>query len=167
MKIIIADSSTLITLLDTNNFDLLFELFKEIIITDEVYAEITYQFYHKEKIDQYIIKNRLQLQSVEHKEMYEMLTKRVDKGEAESITLAKKLELPLIIDERKGRNIANSLGVPIIGLIGILLKLLEKNIITKERAIKVIEEVEENDFRLSNGLKDLIYKYKTNLPKPK
>jgi len=167
MKIIIADNSTLITLLDTNNFDLLFELFKEIIITDEVYAEITYQFYHKEKIDQYIIKNRLQLQSVEHKEMYEMLTKRVDKGEAESITLAKKLELPLIIDERKGRNIANSLGVPIIGLIGILLKLLEKNIITKERAIKVIEEVEENDFRLSNGLKDLIYKYKTNLPKPK
>jgi len=167
MKIIIADNSTLITLLDTNNFDLLFELFKEIIIADEVYAEITYQFYHKEKIDQYIIKNRLQLQSVEHKEMYEMLTKRVDKGEAESITLAKKLELPLIIDERKGRNIANSLGVPIIGLIGILLKLLEKNIITKERAIKVIEEVEENDFRLSNGLKDLIYKYKTNLPKPK
>jgi len=37
MKIIIADSSTLITLLDTGNFSLLFELFEEIIISDEVY----------------------------------------------------------------------------------------------------------------------------------
>ena len=161
MKIIIADSSTLITLLDTKNFDLLFKLFHEIIITDEVYAEITHKFYHKEEIDSHLIQNNLKLQSVEHKEMYEMLTKRLDRGEAESITLAKKLELPLIIDERKGRNIANSLGIPIIGLIGILLKLLEKEILSKEEAIEVIEQVEANDFRLSDGLKDLIYKYKS------
>jgi len=159
MKIIIADSSTLITLLDTNNFSLLFELFKEIIITDEVYNEITQKFYHKDKIDSYILASRLKLIAIEHNEMYEMLRKRLDRGESESIALAKKLELPLIIDERKGRKIAQSLEINIIGFVGIVLKLLEKEIISKTRAIEIVKQVEENDFRLSDGLKAFIYNF--------
>jgi len=159
MKIIIADSSTLITLLDTDNFPLLFELFEEIIITDEVYSEITYKFNHKKTIQYYLSTNKLQLQSIEDQEIYEMLIKRLDRGESQSIALAKKLELPLIIDERKGRNIAKELGIKIIGLIGIILKLMEKNIISKDRAIEIVQQVEENDFRLSNGLKRLIYTF--------
>ena len=159
MKIIIADSSTLITLLDTDNFSLLFELFKEIIITDEVYNEITQKFYHKENIDSYILSSKLKLIAIEHNDMYEMLRKRLDGGESESIALAKKLELPLIIDERKGRKIAQSLEINIIGFVGIVLKLLEKEIITKTKAIKIVKQVEENDFRLSDGLKALIYNF--------
>ncbi len=159
MKIVIADSSTLITLLDTNNFSLLFELFEEIIISDAVYSEITQKFYHKEKIDSYISSMRLKLSSVKHNEMYEMLIKRLDKGESESIALAKKLKLPLIIDERKGRKIAKSLEIKIIGFVGIILKLLDKKIISKDRAIEIVKEVEENDFRLSSDLKDLIYSF--------
>ena len=159
MKIIIADSSTLITLLDTNNFSLLFELFEEIIISDAVYSEITQKFYHKEKIDSYISSKRLKLSSVKHNEMYEMLIKRLDKGESESIALAKKLKLPLIIDERKGRKIAKSLEIKIIGFVGIILKLLDKKIISKDRAKEIVKEVEENDFRLSSDLKDLIYSF--------
>ena len=159
MKIIIADSSTLITLLDTDNFSLLFDLFKEIVITDEVYSEITQKFYHKEKIDAYIVSSRLKLIAIEHNEMYEMLRKRLDRGESESIALAKKLGLPLIIDERKGRKIAQSLEIKIIGFVGIVLKLLEKEIISKTEALKIVQQVEENDFRLSDGLKALIYNF--------
>lgn len=157
MKIIIADSSTLITLLDSDNFDLLFELFKEIIITDEVYQEITEKFSYQQTINSYISKNRLKLQNIEAKEMYEMLIKRLDRGEVSSIILAKKLNLPLIIDEKKGRKIAQSMQIPIIGFVGILLKLIEKEIIAKSRAIEIMEEVESNNFRLSEGLKRLIY----------
>ena len=159
MKIIIADSSTLITLLDTNNFSLLFELFEEIIISGAVYSEITQKVYHKEKIDSYVLLKRLKLSSVKHNEMYEMLIKRLDKRESESIALAKKLKLPLIIDERKGRKIAKSLEINFIGFVGIILKLLEKEILSKNRAIKVVEQVEENDFRLSSDLKNLIYNF--------
>ena len=152
MKIIIADSSTLITLLDTNNASLLFELFEEIIITDKVYEEITYNLYHKDRVDSYLLSNQFKLIAIEHNEMYDMLRKRLDAGESESIALAKKLQLPLIIDESKGRKIAKSMGVTIIGFVGIVLKLLEKEIITKSRAIKIVHQVEENDFRLSGGL---------------
>ncbi len=159
MKIIIADSSTLITLLDIDNFFLLFEFFEEIIITDEVYDEITYNLYHKEKIDSHLSLGKLTLVAIEHGDMYEMLRKRLDARESESIALAKKLQLPLIIDEKKGRKIAQSLGIDIIGFVGIILKLLEKEIISKNRALKIVEEVEDNNFRLSDGLKRLIYDF--------
>ncbi len=93
MNIIIADSSTLIALLDTKNFSLLFELFNEIIISDEVYSEITHKFNHKQTIDDYVSTSNLRLASAVHNELYEMLIKRLDAGEAESIVLAKKREL--------------------------------------------------------------------------
>ncbi len=44
------------------------------------------------------------------------------RGEAEAITLAEKLKLPLIIDERKGRKIAERRVIKIIGTLGVLLK---------------------------------------------
>jgi len=54
MKVIVADSSTLITLLDTHNFDLLFGLFGQLIITREVYKEITFSGDHQVIIDEHI-----------------------------------------------------------------------------------------------------------------
>ena len=44
------------------------------------------------------------------------------RGEAEAIMLAEKLKLPLLIDERKGRKIAEKRGIKIIGTLGVLLK---------------------------------------------
>ena len=44
------------------------------------------------------------------------------RSEAEAIMLAEKLKLPLIIDEKKGRKIAERRGIKIIGTLGILLK---------------------------------------------
>ena len=111
-------------------------------------------------MDSYLLSNKLKLTAIEHNEMYEMLRKRLDAGESESIALAKKLKLPLIIDERKRRKVATSLGLNIIGFVGIILKLLEKEIVSKSRAIEIVKEVEENDFRLSAGLKVLIYDFK-------
>jgi len=160
MKIVIADSSTLILLLDTNNFSLLFKLFKEIIITNAVYAEITSSIAHKELIDSYITKRYMKIVKITKDSRIEMLLKRLDIGESESIALAKKIDLPLIIDEKKGRAIAKSLNIKIIGFIGIILKLIEKNIISKEKAIDIIKQAEINNFRLSKELKNLIYNFK-------
>lgn len=159
MNIVIADSSTLIALLDTKRFALLFELFTEIIISHEVHEEITQKFNHKQTIDTYVSTFQLRIVVVEHDILYEMLIKRLDPGESESIVFAKKENLPLIIDERKGRKTALSLGIPIVGFIGIVLQLLKQGSITKPQAIKILEDVEKNDFRLSKALKALVYKY--------
>ncbi len=68
--------------------------------------------------------------------------------------MAKRSSLPLMIDEKKGRAIAKSLGI---GLVGIILKLMDVKVVTKDRVIEIIDEVEANNFRLSNELKKLIY----------
>lgn len=39
----------------------------------------------------------------------------VDEGEAEAIALAMELNLPLLIDNRKGRKVAEKLGLKFIG----------------------------------------------------
>jgi hypothetical protein len=50
------------------------------------------------------------------------LANLMDSGEAEAIELAKELHADrLLIDERKGRRLAVQEGVPVIGLVGVLL----------------------------------------------
>ena len=112
---------------------------------------------HPSTIDNYIKHSQILCQSIEYDEFYEMLIKRLDRGEAESIVLAKRSSLPLMIDEKKGRAIARSLGIGIVGLVGIILKLMDDKAVTKDRAIEIIDEVEANNFRLSHELKKLIY----------
>ncbi len=155
--IIIADSSTLIALLDAGRISLLFDLFGTVVITPEVYREITVREIHKETITRWIVSGKLSLKTVAHDERYTMLTKRLDPGESESIALARQDGLPLIIDEKKGRSVARSLGIPIIGLVGIFLKLIDKGILSRAEAIVVVEEIEANGFRMSKALKGLIY----------
>ena len=159
MKVIVADSSTLITLLDTDNFEFIFKLFDQLIISDEVYQEVIYSGEHQVIINRHIEQSQIDKQTIEYNELYEMLIKRLDRGEAESIVLAKKSGLPLLIDEKKGRGIAKSLGINIIGLIGIILQLIKTNEISKQEAIEIVKQVEDNNFRLSEGLKKLIYDY--------
>jgi len=159
MKIVIADSSTLIVLLDTDNFSILFELFEGLIITKEVYDEVVYNNAHKDSIDKFVSLGKITIYSIEHGYMFDMLRKRLDIGESSSIELAKKMELPLIIDEKKGRKVALSLGIDIIGFVGIILKLLQKKSITKTKALEIIEDAEKNYFRLSKELKNMIKDY--------
>ena len=75
----------------------------------------------------------------------------VDKGEASSIALA--LEIPnsiLIIDEKKGRGLAQSLHLEIIGTLKVLLLAKQKGIIPSIKPLLV--ELDEHNFRFSKLL---------------
>ena len=51
-----------------------------------------------------------------------LYSQSVDCGEAEAIALAEELHADcLLIDERKGRRLAKQQGVPVIGLLGVVL----------------------------------------------
>ena len=156
MSVVISDSSTLIALLDIGRFALLFDLFDTVIISQEVYAEITHKNPYREPIETFIRSRALQIRTARDPMMYAMLIKRLDAGESESIILAKQLNVPLIIDEKKGRTIAGSLGIPVIGLVGILLKCIERTIITRSEALTILDALDANNFRLSDALKSLI-----------
>jgi predicted nucleic acid-binding protein len=60
----------------------------------------------------------------------------VDQGEAEAIELAKELHADrLLIDERKGRKLAADEGVPVIGLLGIVLLAKRKGLVPSARQL--------------------------------
>jgi predicted nucleic acid-binding protein len=149
-KIIISDTSCLIALSNIGLLHILNDLYGEVIITSEVSSEFG------SKLPDWIIihevKDRLKQKDIEN---------RLDKGEASSIALA--LEIPntiLIIDEIKGRNIAKSLNIEIIGTVGILLLANNKGLIND--VLSVILKLVNKGFRLSDKLIDkLIEKYGT------
>ena len=156
MKVVISDSSTLIVLLNIDKLYLLFELFKSIIITKAVYQEVTEQLKNDNEIDTLISQNKIEVKNSSHNELFTIIIKELDLGESESIALAKELNCLLIIDEKKGRNIAQLLGIDIVGLIGILLKLIKLKKLTKNEALEIIDNLQKKDFRVSEKLVELI-----------
>jgi len=60
----------------------------------------------------------------------------VDRGEAEAIALAEELHADhLLIDERKGRRLAQTRGVPIVGLLGVILIAKRAQVIPSARSL--------------------------------
>lgn len=75
---------------------------------------------------------------------------RLDRGEREAIRLAKHADADLlVIDERDGRKIAKSLGVPITGLIGVLDVAATEGIID---VADVVRRLRKTSFRASPEL---------------
>ncbi len=110
-KIIISDTSCLIALSKINQLELLKSLFSQIIITKEVFTE------YGSPLPDWIM-----IFEVKNAQKRAELEDRLDKGEASSIALALEIEnTTLIIDEIKGRKIAQSLNIDIIGTIGVIL----------------------------------------------
>lgn len=123
MRVIIADTSCLILYDKINQFEILQKTFSELIVTTEVAEE------YGELPDWVVIRE------VTEKAEYSRLIENLGKGEASSITLALELENSLlIIDEKKGRRIAEEMEIEIIGSMGILLKAKEKGVFVNERS---------------------------------
>ncbi len=60
----------------------------------------------------------------------------MDSGEAEAIALARELHADrLLIDERKGRKLAEQEGIPVIGLLGVVLLAKRKALIPAAREL--------------------------------
>lgn len=58
----------------------------------------------------------------------------LDRGEAEAIALAEELHADhLLIDERKGRRLARQRGVPVMGLLGVVLLAKRQGLIVSAR----------------------------------
>jgi predicted nucleic acid-binding protein len=153
---IISDATAIIVLINIDCFEIL-ETFKTpIIVTSEVYNEVTSHAYGKKIVDEKIKNHVIRIQNAHNKAFQNELTILLDSGEASSIALALETKYPLIIDEKKGRKIAQSFGVKILGVVGILKFLYQNNTHTKEKTIEIIERLKGSDFRIDGKLLELI-----------
>lgn len=117
--LIISDTSCLIALERINRLDLLKDLFQQIVTTIEVQEEFGKKLPGWVKIVE--VQNTVKLQELEI---------LLDKGEASTIALALETgKSILIIDEKKGRKVAKSLKIEIIGTLKIIQMAKQKGII--------------------------------------
>ena len=75
----------------------------------------------------------------------------VDFGESEAIALAYERGLRIILDDRKAREAARRLGIPVTGTVGLIVKAKAEGIIGEIRPL--LDALEVNDFRISPALR--------------
>jgi predicted nucleic acid-binding protein len=147
---VVSDSTTLIILENTSRFDLLSNLFNEIYIPQAVWDEIHVK-------EEFSLPPFIRLSPIEKPQELETLLYLLNQGESEAIVLAKAKNLPLIIDEKKGRKIAANMGIKIVGLLGILYLNIKRDHMNAEEARIFLDTVRGNGFRISQRLIDEMF----------
>jgi len=153
---IISDTTIIITLINIDRLNILQLFTNKIYITQEVYEEVACRVYAKVILDEYIKNQFIEKRDATNRQIYNEFRYILDDGEASSIALAMEMNLPLIIDEKKGRRFAQRQGVEIIGLIGILRFLYIEGTLSKEEVEEIIKRLNSTNFRISSSLIDMI-----------
>lgn len=126
MKIIVADTGALISLIHINQLQIIEEIFGEYYIAEAVWDELV-------KYDNPYF-DKTQLENLKAKTVkisaYNYLSLVMDYGESESVILYQELNANwLLIDDNKARQLAESLNVNCIGTLGVLLQAKQRGII--------------------------------------
>lgn len=156
MNIVTSDTTALIIFAKSGSLSLLINIFKTIYIPKAVYEEISY----KNDIVKYSINNfkPIEVRDVSNPQILEKITKeKLDIGEIEAISLALELDLPLIIDEAKGRKIALKHGLKIVGCLGILIENYRQKYISLNETKYYLELFKNNGLRMSSELEKLFF----------
>lgn len=142
--IIISDTSCLIILSKIDELELLKEIGKKVYVTPIIHKEFG------ESLPDWIV---ISLPNNTHYQ--QLLEMELDKGEASAIALSLDMNNPiLIIDELKGRKIADRLNLRYSGTFGLILKAKQIGLIKSVRLI--LDKIRSTNFRFSEKLFETI-----------
>ena len=148
--IVVSDTSPITALLAVKQSELLLRLFGEVIIPEAVETELLRT--HS------TLPAWLHVQSLQNSAKANLYVQSVDRGEAEAIALAEELHADhLLIDERKGRRLAQQQGLPVVGLLGVVLLAKRAKMIPYARAL--LEQLDQTaGIYLTDELKEAALK---------
>jgi predicted nucleic acid-binding protein len=126
--IIVSDTSPISNLIQIKQLDLLQKLYKQVLIPRSVYNELIFLDYQKIVLE---FETWIKVYDVKDQNLLKEIVQKVDIGEAEAMVLAIELKADyLLIDEQKGRMIAEEYGIVITGILGVLVKAKQENLIS-------------------------------------
>jgi len=144
-KIVITDTSCFVLLEKINALTILHQLFATVLTTPEIAKE-----YGRPLPDWVIIQSANQ-------SLKEEFYQYVDQGEASAIALASEISCDyIILDDMAARKLAEKLGLPIKGTVGVLLSAKQKGIIPLFRPY--LDLIQQTNFRLSQQLAEQFIK---------
>lgn len=125
---IVSNSSPIIIFARTDNLSILEAVVGSLIIPSAVYKEITEGGGFKE-IEKIRESDWIKIDTIDISKEAEMLPKSLGLGEREAIVLARRLSLPLLVDDLRARKEAEKQGIEIIGSLGIIYVAKRKGLI--------------------------------------
>jgi predicted nucleic acid-binding protein len=151
---IVSDSGPLIALSKLNLLFILQELFGEIIIPKEVWREVVERGKGKAGSEAIRKAKWIKVRAVGDELSVEVLFREIEKGEAEAIILAKRMNADvLILDERIPREIAGAIGLKVVGSLALIHEGIERGLVNqtleeitkkmRERKIWISDEIIE------------------------
>lgn len=121
--IIVSDTTTLSNFIQIRQLHLLKALYGQVVIPPIVYEELIQLKKFNILIDELESADWIKVQPTNYTEQVNVLLEHLDLGESEAIALAIELKADyLLIDEVLGREHAQSLQVPVIGSLGVLIE---------------------------------------------
>ena len=153
--LVVSDTTPLIALMKASQLDLLQKLFGKILLPQAVFDELTSNMKFQEEAR--IIENCEFLQVVASPDVKTVDILRratgLDLGESEAIVYAENNKADiLLMDERKGRQVATAMGLPIMGSIGILNEAHTSGLLTSAEFRASLEKMQDAGIRLSERL---------------
>ena len=139
-KIVISDTSCLIALENINGLDLLRRLYHSVLITPEVANEFG------QPLPGWVV-----VQNVSDQEKLTAFNRTLDLGEASALALAlEHRDCLLLLDDLKGRKIAEEWNIPYTGVLGILIKAKRARLISEVKPM--LKRLLETNFRISPAI---------------
>lgn len=134
MKVVVADTGALISLGHVDKLDLIEKVFGELYIAHAVWEELNE--YENPYFDKSVLKKfQSKVVAIKGRNHLNMI---MDYGESQSVILYEEVTADLLlIDDRRARQIAESLNVECIGSIGLLLKAKQLGFIKELKPIFV------------------------------
>lgn len=121
--IVVSDASPLISLAAVERFHLLQDLYREILIPEFVRREIAEAGLDRVGSAELREADWIVARKVKNDFLLRALEGELDRGEAEAIVLAVELRADLLlIDERRGRTVAERFGFKVVGVLGVLIQ---------------------------------------------
>lgn len=148
--IIVSDTTSLIVLEKLESLGLLCRLFGRVLIPSVVLAEMQVGSPQIATVLQNF--PCLEVVDVPASKRLTTLLLLLDAGEANAIELAASRQLPLIIDERKGRQIAQQFGIRVTGFAGLLVQATRSKVLDAKTAVALLNQAVANGLRLSASL---------------
>lgn len=152
-SIVVSDAGPLIALAKLDLLGLLPQIFSTIYIPKTVFEEAT-KNQQREDARRIASFKSPQVNVVDDLDnsFTESLKILLDDGEIQALSHAKTLNCGVLMDEKRGRQVAVQHNIPIIGVIGVLLQAKEKGLIPEVKMY--LEALQDADYRLSGALLD-------------
>jgi len=154
MRRVIVNSTPLIVLCNIGKLEILKELYKEIVIPQAVYEEVTVK--RDSACRQIISADWIHVEQIKDQSDKKMYKAKLHAGEVEVMILAQEGERAdlVVIDDNAAKKTAKYLGLAVTGTVGILLKAKKSGIIKEIRP--VLETMKAEGFYISESVEQMI-----------